>query len=113
MARVFISNKDIAFIKEEQKVKIRLDAYPANEFGEIVGEIASIGSDVLEPDEKFNYYRFPVTVNLKKSFIDHKGKKLPLITGMSLSANIILRKRPVISIFTERILPFWDSLENL
>ncbi len=113
VARVFISNEDIAFIKEKQKVKIRLDAYPANEFGEIEGEIASIGSDVLEPDEKFNYYRFPVTVNLKESFIDHKGKKLPLITGMSLSANIILRQRPVISIFTERLLPFWDSLENL
>ncbi len=113
VARVFISNKDIAFIKEKQKVKIRLDAYPSNEFGELEGEIDSIGSDVLEPDENFNYYRFPVTVSLRKPFIEHKGKKLPLITGMSLSANIILRQRPVISIFTERILPFWDSLEKL
>ena len=84
----------------------------ANEFGEIEGEIDSIGSDVLEPDENFNYYRFPVTVNLKESFIDHKGKKLPLITGMSLRANIILRQRPVISLFTETLMPFWDSLEN-
>ena len=24
--------------------------------------IESIGSDVLEPDENYNYYRFPVTV---------------------------------------------------
>ena len=112
VARVFISNKDIAFIKKEQKVKIRIDAYPSNEFGEIEGEIDSIGSDVLEPDENFNYYRFPVTVKLNKSFIEKKGKKLPLITGMSLSANIILRQRPVISIFTETLIPFWDSLEN-
>ena len=28
-------------------------------------------------------------------------------------ANFILRQRPVISIFTERILPFWDSLKQL
>ena len=113
VARVFISNRDIAFLKKGQIVKIRLDAYPYNEFGELEGEIESIGSDVLEPDEKYEFFRFPVTVKLQEEFLSHKGKKLPLITGMSLSANIILRKRPVISIFTERILPFWDSLEQI
>ena len=54
-----------------------------------------------------------VTVKLENSYMNHKGKKLPLITGMSLSANIVLRQRPVISIFTSRLLPLWDSLEKL
>ena len=58
VARVFVSNKDIAFLKKGQIVKIRVDAYPFNEFGEIEGQIDSIGSDVLEPDEQFNFYRF-------------------------------------------------------
>ncbi len=113
VGRVFLSNKDIAFIKLGQNVKVRVDAYPYNEFGELEGEIESIGSDVLEPDETYSFYRFPVTVKLNKPYIEHKGKKLPLMTGMSLSANIVLRRRPVISIFTERILPFWDSLEQI
>ncbi len=113
VGRVFLSNKDIAFIKLGQNVKVRVDAYPYNEFGELEGEIESIGSDVLEPDEAYPFYRFPVTVKLNKPFIEHKGKKLPLMTGMSLSANVVLRGRPLISIFTERILPFWDSLEQI
>ena len=113
VARVFVSNKDIAFLKKGQVVKIRVDAYPYNEFGEINGKIESIGSDVLEPDEKFNFYRFPVTVKMENPYILHKNKKLPLITGMSLSVNIVLRQRPVISLFTERILPFWSGLEQL
>ncbi len=113
VARVFISNRDIAFIKKDQKVKIRVDAYPYNEFGEISGKIDSIGSDVLEPDAKYDFFRFPVTVKLDKPFILNKKRKLPLISGMSLSANIVLRKRPVISIFTKQILPFWDKLEQL
>ena len=111
--RVFVSNKDIAFIKQGQTVKIRIDAYPYSEFGEIEGKIDFIGSDVLEPDEKFNFYRFPVTVKMNETYILHKKKKLPLITGMSLSVNIVLRQRPVISLFTERILPFWSGLEQL
>jgi len=113
VARVFVSNRDIAFLKKEQSVKIRVDAYPYNEFGEIEGKIDAIGSDVLEPDSNYNFYRFPVTIKLKEPFIMHKKKKLNLKTGMSLSANIVLRKRPVLSLFTERILPFWSGLEQL
>ena len=113
VARIFISNRDIAFIKKEQLVKIRLDAYPYNEFGELEGVIESIGSDVLEPDETYPYFRFPVTVKLNYPYLIHKGKKLPLLSGMSVSVNVILRQRPVISLFTERILPFWNGLEQI
>ena len=113
VGRLFISNSDIAFIKESQRVKIRVDAYPYNEFGELEGEILSIGSDVLEPDENFNFYRFPVTVKLDQPFLLSKGRELPLVTGMSLTANVVLRKRPLIYIFTEKIFPFWDSLEQI
>ena len=113
VARVFVSNRDIAFLKIGQLVKVRVDAYPYNEFGEIDGLIDSIGSDVLEPDQNFNFYRFPVTIKVDKPYIIHKNKELPLRTGMSLSANIVLRQRPVLSLFTERILPFWSGLEQL
>lgn len=113
VARVYVPNQQIGFIKENQKVNLRVDAYPFNEFGEIQGRIESIGSDVLEPDDKYQFFRFPVTVKLEKPYIEHKGNKLRIFNGMSVQANIILRQRPVISIFTERILPFWDSLKQL
>ena len=113
VARIFLSNKDIGFIKPGQPVKIRVDAFPYNEFGELSGSILSIGSDVLEPDENFNYYRFPATVSLDSNTLAYKDSQLPLIAGMSINANIILRQRPVMSIFTKRLLPFWDSLEKL
>ena len=113
VARISIPNRDIGFVKPGQPVKVRVDAFPYNEFGELSGSILSIGSDVLEPDENFNYYRFPVTVSLDSNFLPYKNAQLPLITGMSVNANIILRQRPVIAIFTQRLLPFWDSLEKL
>ena len=113
VARAYVTNRDIGFLRIGQSVKVRVDAYPYNEFGELVGQISSIGSDVLEPDQSFNYYRFPVTIQLDSPFLLAKGKRLPLLSGMSVSVNIVLRKRPVISIFTEQILPFWSSLEQL
>lgn len=113
VARIFVSNKDIGFVRVGQKAKLRVDAFPYNEFGGLDGVIKSIGSDVLEPDENYNFYRFPVTVAIPSRSLLYKGRKLPLLSGMSLSAVIILRQRPVISIFTQRLLPFWDSLEKI
>lgn len=113
VARVFVSNKDIGFLRVDQPVKIRVDAFPYNEFGELSGRIRSIGSDVLEPDQQYNYYRFPITVDLDSTSLNYRGSNLSLLSGMSVNANIILRQRPVIAIFTQRILPFWDNLEKL
>tara|TARA_B100000212_G_scaffold338466_1_gene315061 strand:+ start:1289 stop:2707 length:1419 start_codon:yes stop_codon:yes gene_type:complete len=113
VARILVSNQQIGFIKKNQLVSIRIDAYPYSEFGEVKGTIESIGSDVLEPDEKYQFFRFPVTVKLEQPFLEHKGNKLKIFSGMSVQANIILRQRPVISIFTEQVMPFWDSLKQL
>lgn len=113
VARIFVTNRDIGFLKTGQTVKVRIDAYPSSEFGELTGSVSSIASDVLPPDQTYNYFRFPVTVTLASSTLQHKGRKLPLLSGMSVNANIILRQRPVIAIFMQQILPFWDSMEKL
>ena len=113
VAKIFLTNKDIGFIDKGQKVHVRVDAFPYNEFGDIDGKVKSIGSDVLSPDQTYNYFRFPVTVSLASDHLNYRGRKLQLLSGMSVSANIILRQRPVIAIFTGRVLPFWDSMEKL
>ena len=113
VARIFIANKDIGFIKKGQKVQVRIDAFPYNEFGDVKGSIDKIGSDVLAPDQTYNYFRFPVTVGMERNYLSYRGKSLRLVSGMSITANILLRQRPVIAIFTQQILPFWDSLQKL
>ena len=113
VARIAITNREIGFIKIGQKAQVRVDAFPYNEFGDVKGSIGKIGSDVLPPDQTYNFFRFPVTVDMQRNYLDYKGKRLGLVSGMSVTANITLRQRPVIAIFTERVLPFWDSLEKL
>jgi HlyD family secretion protein len=92
---------------------VRVDSFPYNEFGELKGTVQSIGSDVLAPDQTYNYFRFPVTVSLDRSSLSYKGHKLKLRSGMSINANVVLRQRPVIAIFTQQVLPFWDNLSKL
>lgn len=112
-ATVFISNKDIGFVKSGQSVDVRIDSFPFSEFGDVKGKIVSIGSDALPIDQTHNYERFPATIKLEKQDITIKGKPVTLQSGMSLSANVKLRQRTVMSIFTDLVMKQGDALKTI
>ena len=112
VARIFIPNKDIGFIKVGQKVDVRIDAFSYSEFGDIEGTVASIGTDALPPDETFPFYRFPADVELETQEFIVDDVLLDIRSGMSLSANIKLRKRRIITFFTDRLTRKTDALKS-
>jgi hemolysin D len=114
IAEVFITNKDIGFVREGMKVDVRIDSFPFSEFGDIKGTVAWIGSDALPPDQTHPYYRFPAKINLHQQSLDIKGKTIPLQSGMSISANIKVREeRTVMSLFTELFTKQIESLKEV
>jgi hemolysin D len=112
-AKVFISNKDIGFIKVGMPVDVRIDSFPFSEFGDVKGTVLSIGSDALVADQAHPYERFPAIIALAKQQISIKGKPVTLQSGMSLSANVKLRNRTVMSIFTDMIIKQEDALKTI
>ncbi|OUL28394.1 peptidoglycan-binding protein [Nostoc sp. RF31YmG] len=111
VAQVFITNNDIGFIKAGMPVDVRLDSFPYTEFSDIQGDLIRVGSDALPPDQTHPYYRFPAEIRLRKQSININGTEVPLQSGMSLSANINVRKRTVMSIFTDKFLGKVESLK--
>lgn len=101
VARIFIPNKDIGFVKVGQKVDVRIDAFSYSEFGDVEGTLTRIATDALPPDETFPYFRFPAVVTLDDQKFMSNGVALDLRSGMSLSTNIKLRKRRIITFFTD------------
>jgi hemolysin D len=92
-ARVEIDSSDIGFVRVGKPVDISIDSFPATDFGVLAGTLKSIGSDALPPDERNQLYRFPAIVSLdSQQFKLKSGQELPLQVGMSLTANIKLRK---------------------
>ena len=110
LASVYITNKDIGFVKEGMTVDVRIDSFPFSEFGDIKGKLVWIGSDALPPDQIYQYYRFPAKVRLSRQSLLINGRKVPLQSGMGVSTNIKLRERTVMSIFTDM---FSSSVESL
>ena len=94
-AKVEIPSSDIGFVRKGMDADISIDSFPASDFGVLAGKVMQVGPDALEPDpsRQLFEYRYPATINLSNQTLTLKsGKELMLQPGMSLRANIKLRK---------------------
>ena len=92
-ALVFVNSKDIGFILTGQEVELNIDSYPAADFGGVDGIISFISANSRKINDRDNNLFYEVKVALNNQLIElNSGKNLPLKPGMSLSANIKLRR---------------------
>jgi len=125
-ARVEVPSREIGFVSINKLAEISIDSFPASDFGVLHGTVRRIGSDALPPDQMKTFYRFPVDIKLdakslvpcpdstdsdqKVCFKPSKGNALPLQVGMSLTANIKLRKVTYLQLLMQN---FRDKAESL
>ena len=115
-ARVEIPSNDIGFVSKGMEVDISIDSYPASDFGVIKGKISRIGSDALKPDQNQNrgYYTYPANIALVNQKLKLKdGSSLDLKVGMSLNANIKLRKVSYLQLLLTTFKDKTDSIREL
>lgn len=110
-AKVEIDSSTIGFVRVGRPAEISIDSFPSTDFGVLQGTLSSIGSDALPPDQLKQTYRFPATVRLNsQQFRLRSGQVLPLQVGMSLTANIKLRKVTYLQLLLGS---FQDKAESL
>lgn len=113
-AKVEIESSDIGFVQVGRPADISIDSFPATDFGVLLGTVKGIGSDALPPDERKQTYRFPATIALDTQQLNLKsGKSLPLQVGMSLTANIKLRKVTYLQLLLGEFKDKTDSLKRI
>ena len=116
-ARVYLPNAAIGFVQPGQKALISLDSFPAADYGRIAAKVIKVGSDALPPEQQREvlgtevqglYY--PATLQLERQSLPAGRRAIPLTAGMSLTADLQLRERRFISLFTAF---FDDKLKSL
>ncbi|MCP9808185.1 HlyD family efflux transporter periplasmic adaptor subunit [Cyanobium sp. HWJ4-Hawea] len=113
-AKVEVPSDKIGFVRVGQLVDITIDSFPSSDFGALAGVLKSIGSDALPPDQLKQQYRFPVNVRLDAQRLKLKsGQSLPLQVGMSLTANIKLRKVTYLQLLLSDFKDKTDSLKSI
>ena len=125
-AKVEVPSNKIGFVQVPQgcpddrdacmSADIRVDSFPSSDFGVLKVKVTRIGSDALEPDpqEQRQELSFPVTIQLNDQQLKLKtGSSLPLKLGMSLTANIKLRKVSYLQLLLGEFQDKAESLQRL
>lgn len=119
-ARVYVPNSAIGFLQPGQEANLSMDTFPATDYGRVPAVIRSIGSDALTPDElreklgsDAQGLYFPAVLKLSRQSLQAGSKKVPLQAGMSLTADVQLRKRRFINLLIEGANDRLRGLERL
>ena len=100
-------------MKTGQEAKVRVDAFPFTRYGELAGSVTHIAADALSPGQVMNFYRFPVKLSLDRSYLESREIKIPLQSGMSVTTNLKLREKRVISLISDLLVDQTDSVKSL
>ena len=109
-AKIFLNNSDIGFIKKNMPVQIRVDAFPFTQYGYTEGKIREVGYESLDADNLNPSSRFPAYVTIANKYLEKNSEKHYLKPGQSITANVVVRKKPLITIITDIFQKSFDSL---
>jgi len=102
LVRVRIKPKDIAFIYLGQRAIVKFTAYDFAIYGGLEGKVVLISPDSIKDDEGNVFYE--VRIKTDKNYIGRNGKKLKIIPGMTVSADIITGQKTVLDYILKPIL---------
>lgn len=84
---------DIAFIHPGQKAIVKITAYDFSIYGGLDGVVQDISADTIQDPKGESFYR--VKIRTEKTVMEHRGKVLPIIPGMTAQVNILTGEKSV------------------
>jgi len=108
MAVLYLPSRAIAFVEPGQAVKLQYDALPYQKFGMANAEIIRISSTSLQPGELGLAVQNPEPLYRVEARLDQQsvyafGQDIEMLSGMELTADIILENRKLIEWLLEPI----------
>ncbi|NMG10935.1 HlyD family efflux transporter periplasmic adaptor subunit [Brasilonema sp. UFV-L1] len=101
LLEVKVLNRDIGFIHEGMKAKVKMATFPFQEFGTIDGEVVQINPNATV-DKEMGLV-FPTRIKLNKHSIMVRGQEVAFTPGMAANGEIVTRKKSVLTFLIEPI----------
>lgn len=99
-----VLNKDIGFVKAGQKVAVKVDTFPFQQYGTLEGEVINISPDVFADEKLGEIYKMKV----KLIEVDKK-QNIHISPGMQVTSEIKTGKRKIIEFFLDPLIKYAEE----
>jgi len=99
LAEVQVPNKDVAFVEPGRRAKLKIDAFPYQDYGTIGGTVKNVSPDARS-DERFGSF-YKVTITLDRNAFRVRGQRLRLRSGLTLTAGLVTERKSVLSLLLD------------
>ena len=103
-----IAPQDIGFLHPGLPALIKFTAYNFSTYGGLDGTVETISADTIQDDEGNSFYQVKIRTD-ESALTSKDGTSLPIIPGMTASADIITGKRTVMGYLMKPVLKATDS----
>ncbi|MEM7555222.1 MAG: HlyD family efflux transporter periplasmic adaptor subunit [Cyanobacteria bacterium P01_A01_bin.84] len=101
LLEVKVLNRDIGFINQGMKAKVKLATFPFQEFGAITGEVVTVSPNAVIDEDLGLVY--PTTIKLDKNTVVVRGQEVGFAPGMTANAEIVTRKKSILTFLVEPV----------
>lgn len=119
-AEVLVKNEDVGFVHVDQRVKLKLAAYPFQKYGMIDGTVTHVGPDAAdlsgaaakssgEVPEAASGLRYKALVRLDTQHLETDGNRLRLSPGMQVISEIHQGRRTVMEYLLSPVQKAWQE----
>jgi hemolysin D len=119
-AEILVKNEDVGFVHVDQRVKLKLSAYPFQKYGMIEGVVSHVGPDAAEAgnpppkasgeaQDSSTVARYKALVRLDNQFLDTDGQRMRLSPGMQVVAEIHQGSRTVMEYLLSPVQKAWQE----
>jgi HlyD family secretion protein len=119
-AEVYVKNEDVGFVHRDQRVKLKLSAYPFQKYGMIDGTVVHVGPDAADQPNASSKttgdssdavagLRYKALVRLDDQHLNTDGNSLRLSPGMQVVAEIHQGQRTVMEYLLSPVQKAWQE----
>lgn len=110
LAHLYAPSSAVGFVRAEQKVLLRYQAFPYQKFGHQAGRVLQVSRTPLQAADMAGIGEAPaepmyrITVALDRQAVPAYGVEQPLVAGMQFEADVLLDRRRLIEWIFEPVL---------
>lgn len=88
-----IPPKDIGFIRQDQKAKVKISAYDYAVYGGLDGTVSQVSADSITDDKGRTF--FIIDVSIPQNFVGEKEDNHMIIPGMQAEVDVVVSRRKI------------------